>query len=251
MDDYFLEVSLMAGTIATLLSDSKNLSSTPTKGPVVHAYNEAVELQSVADPTLASPYLKASAASTVAANGGSTGNLTITMNFPKYGVAVTTGNIAYNASVATVQTAVDSALATKVILATYNADHVKASDAGLISGNVLTLTANGTTVNGAHMVVTTANVDMDVAAPAVAVVTVGTQNRPAEAFLYHFGVIEPVSSVVAQGITPTAANYQLLSEGDINAHSLSPGLLDAVVRDVAANEDNDLAVLFRSMIGCI
>ena len=73
----------MAGVIATLLAAPKTINvSADAKGPSRHVYNELLELQAQGDPTLASPYLKADAVETVAANGGTSGNLTITINFP-------------------------------------------------------------------------------------------------------------------------------------------------------------------------
>jgi hypothetical protein len=115
----------MAGAIATLLAGAKTISQdgVGTRGQQRHAYDELVALQAKGDPELASPYLLASANSVISPTvNASSGNLTITVNFPKYGVAVTTGNVIYNASVAAIQTLVDAALAGETIIATYVAD---------------------------------------------------------------------------------------------------------------------------------
>lgn len=251
----------MAGIIATLLSNSKNISSTIDKGPGRHIYNELVALQNVIDPALASPYLLASHVTTIPAHTDtiSSGNFTITINFPKYGVAVTTGNIAYDAAAAAVQTAIDTALDGSTIVSSYNAGDVDAACTDNLTANDFTLTANGTTVNGAYMVVTTTNVNLDadnLATPVVA--TAGTLNRAAEAFLYEFGVVGPSSTPVGHGVSVAATDYALINSGDINPHSLSPALLDAVVRDVAYEEsptnggvESGISNLFRSLIGCI
>ena len=244
----------MAGTIATLLAASQYMTSGTVKGPIRHAYDELVALQGESDPTLASPYVLATHITTIPAHTDtiSSGNFTITMNFPKYGVAVTTGNVAWNASAATIQTAIDSALSGETILASYNAGDVDAACTDNLTANDVTLTANGTTVNGAYMTVTTANVDLDadeLATPVVA--TPGTANRSAEAFLNYFGVLEPASSVTPQGLTVAEGDYQLLNEGDINAHSLSPGLLDILIKEVAYQQDSALSTEFRRLVKCV
>jgi len=239
----------MAGMIATLLSGAKVLNSNDNNGPLRHAYNEIVDLQSVNDPELASPYLLATAVSSIAATAGSSGNFTITLNFPKYSVAKTTANVVYNADAAAIQSAIDTALSGETILSTYSNGDVDAAVTGNVSANAAAITANGTSVNGTHMVVTTTNVDLDVAAPAVTVTTVGTMNRPAEAVLAYYGIIQPVSSVVPQGISVTVSDYQVPATNE-NPFSLSPGLKDVLVRELAYEQD-DLAVEFRRLIGCV
>jgi len=241
----------MAGTIATFLADASTINTnedSDQKGQQRHAYKELLDLQAVNDPALASPYLAASANSVIAANGGASGNLTITMNFPKAGVAKTTGNIAYNASVATVQTAIDAALAGETIGATYVADDVKASGAGIISGNALTLTANGTSVNTYNMVVTTANAgDLSVNAPAVTAGVVGTGNRPAEALLAQQSVVTPLGTITAQGDSPSEGDYLL---GD-NPRSLSPGLQEIICSSIQRDEDKTIGDFIRDVVGCV
>ena len=241
----------MAGMIATLLSGSVAVpqSGAGLRGQNRHAYDELAAIQAVNDPTLATPYLLASANSVISATtNASSGNFTITMNFPKYSVAVTTGNIIWNASVATIQTAVDAALAGEVILATYVADDVKASGAGIISGNAVTLTANGTTVNGAAMVVTTANVDLDAFEQTVTANVVGTQNRPAEAILNEYSVIETTSVPTPQGSSPSVGDYTL---GD-NPLSMSPGLQDLMLREITVAEDFTIGEFLRNnVVGCV
>jgi hypothetical protein len=240
----------MAGTIATLLSGAVTIPKTGTdlRAQNRHAYDELKAIQAVNDPALASPYLKASAASSIAATGGSTGNFTVTLNFPLSGVAVTTANIAYDADAATIQTAIDTAMSGETVIASYNAGDVDAAVTGNVSANAATITANGTTVNGAHMVVTTANVDMDVDAPAVTSVTVGTQNRPAEALLAALSVVTPASTPTPQGLTPSTGDYEL---GD-NPLSLSPGLQDLIVREITESENAVLGNFLRDeVIGCV
>jgi hypothetical protein len=251
----------MAGVIATLLANSKNISSTIDKGPGRHVYNELVALQTIADPTLAAPYAAASHVAVIPNHTDtiSSGNFTITIGFPMYGVSVTTGNIAYDAAEAAIQTAVDTALDGSSVIATYNAGDVDVALTGNLTANDATITANGATVNGAYMTVTTANVDLDADNLGIpSNTTLGTLDSPAEAFLKHFGVIAPASAPIPHGAVVAASNYVLLNEGDISPHSLSPALLDAVVRDVAAEEqpvnggtESGLSNLFRSMIGCI
>jgi len=154
-----------------------------TRGPQRHVYEELVALQAGWDPTLAPPYVAGDSAVSIAANGGSTGNFTITMNFPKYDVLVTTGNIAFDSANAAVQTAIDAALAGEVVIDTYVADDVKVGLTLNASAGTINFSANGDSVTNAYMVVTTTNVDMDVAAPAVTESTIGTTNRTAEAIL--------------------------------------------------------------------
>ena len=240
----------MAGTIATFLADGSTQNKAPAyyKGQQRHTYKELKDLQAVHDTALASPYLKASANSVISATtNASSGNFTITMNCPKSGVAVTTGNIAYNAAVATIQTAVDAALAGQTIEATYVADDVKASGAGVISGNAVTLTANGTSVNGAAMTVTTANVDMDAFEQTVTAGVIGTQNRPAEAILAQHSVVTPLTVPTPQGMTPSDGDYVL---GD-NPQSLSPGLQEILISSIQSDEDKTIGDFIRTVVGCV
>lgn len=237
----------MANVIATLLTAPKTINITATKGPQRHAYKELTALQASHDPTLATPYVAANSAVTVAANGGTTGNYTITMNFPKYNVAVTTGNIIYNSANAVIQTAIDAALAGEDIVATYVADDVKVGTTANASSATISITANGTTVANTYMLVTTANVDMDVAAPAVTVNTVGTGNRPAEAVLGLYGAITPSGDISPQGTTPATGAYVT---GD-NPKSLSPGLQSLLVAEIQASEDATIGRAIRAIPDCV
>jgi hypothetical protein len=234
----------MAGAIATLITVSKVVPRTATglRAQNRQAYAELEELQAKGDPELASPYLKASGVSTIAANGGTTGNLTLTINFPKQGVAVTTANIAYNANEAAIQSAIDTAMGSLTVLSSYSGGDIDAGACANFSSASCAVTANGTSVNGAYMVVTTANVDMDVAAPAVTETTVGTQNRPAEAILNAYSVITPASAVAPQsGAVPAVVDY---TDG-CNSLSLSPGLIDLLIKEVKASEDKTIGQYFR------
>jgi hypothetical protein len=239
----------MAGTIATMISGATVFPKVATdlRGQNRHAYDELVALQSVNDPTLASPYLKASAVSTVADNGGTSGNFTITLNFPKYSVAVTTANIAYNAAEAAIQSAIDTALSGETILASYSAGHVDAGACVNMASATCAITANGASVNGAYMVLTTTNVDLDVAAPAVTETTVGTQNRPAEAILAAYSVITPASTITPQGLSPSDGDYVV---GD-NPLSLSPGLQDLLIYEIQVNEDTTIGQFIRNIPDCV
>jgi len=240
----------MAGAIATLITASNVVPRTATglRAQNRHAFAELEELQAKGDPALASPYLKASGVSTITANGGTSGSFTITMNFPKYGVAVTTGNVAFDDAEADIQALIDTALAGEVLLTTYSAGHVDAGACANQAANTCAVTANGTTVNGVYMVVTTTNVDLDVAAPAVTETTVGTQNRPSEAVLAAYNVITPASTVAPQsGATPAVADYD---HGD-NHLSLSPGLIDLLVGEVQVTEDKALGEYLRAQHGCV
>lgn len=239
----------MAGTIATLLASAKAISKVDAdnRGQQRHAYDELIQLQGVGDPTLASPYVDASAVATVGANGGSTGNFTITLTFPAEGVAVTTANVVYNADAAAIQTLLDTAMVGAVVVATYSAGDVDAGACANMSSATCAITANGTTVNQAHMVVTTANVDLDVAAPAVTVGTIGTPDRPAEAMFAYYSCLTPASAPLGYGITPTAGDYV---DGD-NPLSLSPGLKALLVSEMEVSENATLGQWFRTQVGCV
>ncbi len=239
----------MAATIATLLSTAKAISKVDAdnRGQQRHAYDELIQLQSLGDPPLASPYVDASAVATVAANGGSSGSFTITLNFPEKGVTATTANVAYNDNEAAIQTLLDTAMSGKVVVSTYVNGHVDAGTCANMSSAACNLTANGASVNQAHMVVTTANVDLDVAAPGVTVVTVGTPDRPAEAMLAYYSCLTPDSAPLGYGITPTADDYV---DGD-NPLSLSPGLKALLVTEMEVSENATLGQWFRTQIGCV
>lgn len=234
----------MANVIATLLTAPKTINvSADAKGPPRHSYNELLDLQAVGDPALASPYLLASGVESIAAAAASSGNFTITVAFPVQGVEVTTTNILHSDVEATIQTAVDTALSGAEILATYVADDVKVELTGTVSANAATVTANGTTVNGARMVVTTTNVDLDVAAPAVTTTTEGTQNRPAEAVLALFGALTPAGTVTPQGDTPAEADY---ATGD-NPMSISPSLKGTLISEIEVSENGILGTFLRAI----
>jgi len=242
----------MANAIATVLANAKTINSeNDAKGPLRHVYEELVALQTVpGDPALASPYLKASHVTTIPAYADtvSSGNFTITINFPNYGVAVTTGNIAFDANEATIQSAVDAALDTKTIVATYNAGDVSVNLVGDLTANAATLTANGTTVNGAYMVVTTTNVNLDadeLVTPVVA--TAGTMNRPAEATLKLFDVVVPSGTLPYQGQAALETDYTLKD----NPFSLSPATQKALIDEIIINENETIGLAIRSVVGCV
>ena len=239
----------MADVIATLLTSPKTINVVSTKGPNRHIYNELTDLQATHDPTLATPYLAADAVETVAANAGSSGNLTLTITIPKYSIAVTTGNIIYNAAEATIQTAIDTAMAAQVAVSTYVAGHIDAGACANMSSATCAITANGASVAKTHMVITTANAgDLDVAAPAVASTTIGTGNRPAEAVLTLYDAIKPSGSLpAAQGTTPAAGDYVV---GD-NPLSLSPALQKTLVDEITAKEDKTIGVAIRAVNDCV
>jgi hypothetical protein len=238
----------MAGTIATLLSSTKTIATAVgSRGPQRHAYKELKDLQAKGDPTLASPYLAADAVETVAANGGSTGNLTLTVNFPVQGVEVTTANIVYNAAEAAIQSAIDTAMSGATVLSAYSPGDIDAGACANMSANSCAITANGTSVAKTNMVITTANVDMDVAAPAVTRTTVGTGNRPAEAVLGLYGALVPASAPTGWGETPANGAYVV---GDNDA-SLSPGLQDLLVREVEVSEDATVGRGIRAVNDCV
>jgi hypothetical protein len=240
----------MANVIATLLTAPATINIVPAsyKGPQRHAYKELKDLQAVHDPALASPYLAADAVETVAANGGTTGNFTLTLNFPKYSVAVTTANIAYNAAEAAIQSAIDTALSGQTLVSAYSAGHVDAGACANMASASCAITANGASVAKTNMVVTTANVDMDVAAPAVTRTTIGTGNRPAEAVLALYSAIVPSGSLpAAQGDTPAEGDYVV---GD-NPMSLSPGLQRLLVDEATASEDKAIGTALRNVPDCV
>ena len=237
----------MANVIATLLTSPKTINVADTKGPQRHAYKELLALQAKHDPTLEPPYVAGNSGVTIAANGGTTGNFTITMNFPKHNVAVTTGNILYNSANAAIQTLVDTALAAQELVGTYVADDVKVGLTVNASSGSFGMSANGTTVANTYMIVTTANVDMDVAAPAVTVATIGTGNRPAEAVLGLYSAITPSGNIAPQGTTPATGAYVV---GD-NPLSLSPGLQSLLVAEITAKEDATIGRAIRAVNDCV
>jgi hypothetical protein len=244
----------MANVIATLLDSPATINTDEggMKGPQRHVYEELTYLQTdPGDPALASPYLKAAHVTTVPAHTDTitSGNFTITMNFPNYGVAKTTANIAFDDEQAAIQTAVDNALDGETIVGSYTAGDVDVALTGNLTANAATLTANGDGVNGAYMVVTTSNVDLDadkLGTPVVA--TAGTMNRPAEATLALFDVVKPSDSTPYQGQTVTASDFEV---GD-NPFSLSPGTVKALVKEAVVNEDDpDIGLAMQAALEAI
>jgi hypothetical protein len=236
----------MADVIATVLTNTKSISREANH----HVYKELVDLQTLTtDPALASPYLLASSVSTVSKTTNATsGNFTLTLNFPKAGVSKTTANIAFNAAAAAIQTAIDNALNGETIASTYSAGDVDAAVTGNISANAGTITANGTTVNGYNLIVTTANVDLDAYEMTVTQNTVGTQNRPAEAALLALQVAGPSGTLPYQGqSTVEASEYELKD----NPFSVSPALQAALVQDMIVNEDKTIGAAMREALPCV
>ena len=239
----------MAGTIATLLSTAKAIPKVDAGNRAGNrqAYDELIQLQSLGDPTLASPYLAADAVTTIAANGGTTGNFTLTFNFPEYSVTGVTGAILYNSSEVEVQAAIDAALSGELLADTYAPGDINAGTCANMSSVACVLTANGTSVAQVYMLVTTANVDLDVAAPGTTVVTVGTANRTVQALLAYYSCVIPATTPLVYGVTPTAGDYV---DGD-NPLSLSPGLKALLVTEMEVSEDATLGAFFRTQIGCV
>ena len=112
---------------------------------------------------------------------------------------------------------------------------------------------NGTTVNGAAMTVTTANVDLDASEQVITAGVIGTQNRPAEAILKELSIVQSVSGTVAvQGVNPTEGDYETVQENaGYNPFSLSPGTIDLLLSDVVQNEDAALGTELRRLIGSV
>lgn len=240
----------MANVIATLLDSPStiNTDEADQKGPARHIYEELTYLQTApGDPTLESPYAKADHVTTVPAHTDtiSSGNFTITVNFPNYSVAVTTANIAYDANQSTIQTAIDNALNSETVVSRYSSGDVDVSLTGNLTANDATLTANGTSVSGAYMIVTTSDVDLDadkLATPVVA--TVGTMNRPAEATLALFDVVKPASSAPYQGESVTESDF----EAGGNPFSLSPATKKALAYEAKVAENATIGLALEGVL---
>jgi hypothetical protein len=242
----------MAGTIATLLAAPKtiNINDEDNKGPQRHVYEELVGIQSANDPLFAAPYAEADNVNTIPAHtaASASGNFTITLNYPKSGVAVTTGNLIYNAAEATIQTAIDTAMSGQTVEALYSPGDALVALSGNLNDtlNSCTVTSEGGT-STAYCEVTTANVDLDadyLATPVVS--TVGTEDRASEALLAQLGVVTPAGAIIGWGVVPSVGDYVT---GD-NPLSMSPGTKEAVMREMAASENLVLADFFRDLVGC-
>jgi hypothetical protein len=241
----------MAGTIATLLASSKVIPQTGAglRGQNRHAYDELIDIQNQHDPDLASPYLLAAAVSRVSETLNATsGNFALTLNFPNYGVEVTTGNLSFAINQATLQIAIEAAMAGQTVVGLFGGGDIDVAIPGPnLNAAPATITANGSSVNGAHMIITTANVDLDVDEMSVDALTIGTMNRPAEATLAAFDVAGPVSDVTPQGLAPSEGDY---TAGN-NPLSMSPGLKDLLVAEIEMSEDSTLGVFIRGVVGCV
>jgi hypothetical protein len=169
------------------------------------------------------------------------------MNFPAYSIKKTTANVAYNDNEAAIQTLIDTAMSGMTLLALYSPGDVDAGTCANMSSASCNLTADGASVQRTHMIVTTANVDLDVAAPGVTVVTVGTDDRPAEAMLAYYSCLTPTTAPLGYGVTPVGSDYE---DGD-NPLSLSPGLKALLVTEMEVSEDATLGQWFRTQIGCV
>jgi hypothetical protein len=156
------------------------------------------------------------------------GNYTLTIVGPD-GTEYTTANILYNATAATIQTAIDTA-----VDGTYEAGDIVVTDegaAGLSDGDV-TLTFSGDSVTGLNFGLTVAtDVDLSAGDPgAVTVTTEGQPDRKALAGLYAAGVIG--GTLPAFGETPAdleALNTRASYPGMINAETIKALARQAVM----------------------
>lgn len=219
------------GTWNDFLTDTKVLNSTG-RANIRHAYDEAAHWKDQMDPDVAGLYAEADHVTTLAKHTDtiSSGNFTITIAFPLHDVEETTANIAFDANEATIQTTIDTALASVNMGTAYTAGDLDVALTGTLesaTGNNATLTANGNGVKGLYMVVTTTNVDLDADKLGTPVdVAIGTANRSVEQILTQFDVIRPASATpTAQGATVAVGAY---TKGD-NPKSFSPALVQALV----------------------
>jgi hypothetical protein len=231
----------VANTIATLLVAPRVIptSRIGLRGPNRHAFDELIAVQEVSDPELALPYLKQYARELLERNGA-LADFTMTITLPKFGFEGTTTAVGFNDSTNDIQVAVDTAMDRNTFLSDYKSGDVDVTDQ--IAGTAFLLAADGDSVNGLNMTVTTNSAN---SVPRT--ITIGTMNRPSEAVLDLFGVVKPVSDVTRQGDTPTLNSY----EAGNNPFSFSPGLKDMLIREITISEDFALGEYLRSVVGCV
>ena len=228
------------GIYTDAIANSKSFDNAlPRNGVGLHINRELAGLAAMVDTALASAYAAANSVQVIATDAvdhtGGDFTLTFYMNNANGNqYKITTGTIAYNASAATVTTAINSAFTTAAYPGWVNGHIVVTASSTDLQGGTLTLTFSGAAVSGrGHALVVmddnrTGGTSPD---PTIAATSLGNSTREAMAVLIATGTV--VGAVPTAGSNPTwtAGNRAL-------GRILELSTIRSLARDAAIADNN-------------
>ena len=218
------------GVFQDFLDNAKTFKSTD---PVARFVQQIINRQ--LDPALPSAAGATDAVHSVATSTQTSGNMTLTVTL-RNGETFTTGNIAYNANAAAVESAIDSAATTASITGWTNGD-ISVSGTAVDNGPIV-LTFDGSSVAGiAHPVTVLTDVDGAGGAwGAVSITTKGQTIRRALGVLFALSVLDD-ATVPEQSADVSVSGVAI---GSSDRYGKFPqGILRDIAREAAAEDDNN------------
>jgi hypothetical protein len=230
------------GVIADFLNAAVTIDTTPPIDPLdrrayrelmaVHDFELSAALQAVDEVQSIAIYVE-----TV---DGGTFALTVTL---VSGETFTTGDIAYNANAATIETAIDVAATSAGVVGWTNGDISVAG--GPLTSTPVTLTFDGASVeeaNHALTVIDGAKLTGGGSAGAITVTTEGQADRLGYAILVdRLGILR--GTVPAEGVVPSA----LVQGASVSERRFSAETIKAIALEIALAEHND--AIYPALIG--
>jgi len=218
------------GIFQDFLDNAKTFKSTD---PVARYIQGVINRQlDPANPTAAAA---TNAVHSVATSTQTSGNMTLTVTL-RNGETFTTGNIAFNAAAATIESAIDSAATTASITGWTNGDITVSG--GAVNVAPVVLTFDGTSVAGiAHPVTVLTDVDGAGGAwGAVSITTKGQTIRRALGVLFALSVLDD-ATVPEQ---PADVSVSGVAIGSADRYGKFPqNVLRDIAREAAAEDDNN------------
>ncbi len=223
------------GVLADLLASSASFSTDDAADSSIMRFLKSNPI----DPALPTNKAATNAVVTVTANGETAGNfkltITVGLNAP-----VTTGNIAYNANAAAVESAIDTACAG--IPGWTNSD-ISAACASTADLADVILTFDGTSVAGTRCTVAAATADFS---PTVTETTAGQADRPALGALKALGVVEITTKQYA---TPVANDFTILTTPASNPNYPPFAVVEALLKEAGFQDRANYFGWFRYAAG--
>ena len=217
------------GVFADLISNAKSFTSTD---PLARYLQGVINRQ--VDPANPSVAAETDAVHTIAATTHTSGNCTLTVTL-RNGETFTTGNIAYDAAAATIESAIDTAATSASITGWTNGD-ISVSGGALNSAAVV-LTFDGASVDGINHPVTVLT-DVDGAGGAWGAVT---QTTPGQTVRYALGAMIALA-LLDDGTIPqqsaALSNSGVASGSAARLAKFPMDVLTSLAREVAAEDDN-------------
>jgi len=224
------------GAITDFLAGSKSIDTAPP----IHAldrcaYRELIALQAEHDFEIPAAFAAADEVQSVAVYDGTVSGGTFTLAFVlANGESFVTGDIAYDADSATIETAVDVAATAAEVTGWTNGDISVAG--GPLTTDPVTLTYDGDSVAEANhglVVVDSSSLTGGGEAGACSVTAEGQPDRPGYAILSVLGIL--TGTVPAWGVTPSLG-HAFATPGQ---RRLSPDTIKAIALEIAIAEGNE------------